>query len=195
MPRGRPRQFDGERALDAALLLFWRNGYEGTTIAALTAATGLNGPSLYAAFGNKESLFRKVLERYLQKPASYLPTALRQPTARQAAEALFRGAIDMVMNRRHPDGCLLVQGALASGPETKSIGRELSRRRAGAERAVRVRFEHAVHAGDVPVDVDPEKLARYIITIIWGMSVQATGGATRAQLEQIAEQAMRAWPQ
>src|SRR5207244_10784430 len=102
MPKGRPREFDTEKALDAALLLFWRHGYEGTSLAALTDAMGINTPSLYAAFGNKEELFRRALDRYLQKPASYLPTALQEPTARRAAEKLFRGAIAMVMNPRHP---------------------------------------------------------------------------------------------
>src|SRR5262245_12475250 len=96
----------------------------------------INVPSLYAAFGNKEMLFRKALERYLQRPASYLPNALRLPTARAATEQLFRGAIDMAMHRRNPDGCLLVQGALVSGPEAASVRRELGRRRAGAEAAV-----------------------------------------------------------
>lgn len=194
MPRGRPRQFDVEMAVEQALRLFWRHGYEGTSLSALTEATGVNVPSLYAAFGNKEALFRRALHSYLQKPASYLPRALSQPTARQAAEAMFRGAIDMVMNRRHPDGCLLVQGALASGPQSSSIRRELARRRAGAEAAVRRRMQLAVATGDLPAGVDPTTLARFLITVIWGMSVQASGGASRAQLEEIAHMAMQAWP-
>src|SRR5256885_9967527 len=103
MPKGRPREFDADKALDAALLLFWRHGYEGTSLAALTDAMGINVPSLYAAFGNKESLFRMVLDRYLKGPAFYLPKALKEPTARGVAEALLKGAIDMVMKPRHPD--------------------------------------------------------------------------------------------
>src|SRR5262245_9251254 len=194
MPKGRPREFDAEKALDVALLLFWRHGYEGTSLAALTDAMDINMPSLYAAFGNKQTLFRKALDRYLQRPASYLPKALKEPTARQAAQTLFRGAIGMVMNRRHPDGCLLVQGALASGPEDESIRAELSRRRAAAEAALRRRFQRAVAEKDLPAGVDPARLARYIITVIWGMSVQAAGGATRAQLKQVADQAMQSWP-
>ncbi|MHB1423264.1 MAG: TetR/AcrR family transcriptional regulator [Gemmataceae bacterium] len=194
MPKGRPRTFDTQKALDAALLLFWGRGYEGTSLAALTKAMRINGPSLYAAFGNKETLFKKALERYLQKPASYLPRALEEPTARRAAEQLFRGAIDMVMNRRHPDGCLLVQGALASGPAAASIRKELSLRRAAAEAAVRRRLERAVAEGDLPASVDAAPLARYLITVLWGMSVQAAGGATRAQLKEVAEMAMRCWP-
>ena len=195
MPPGRPRKFNVEKALDAALLLFWRHGYEGASLADLTKAMGINTPSLYAAFGNKETLFRKALDRYLQKPASYLPIALREPTARRAAEQLFKGAIDMAMNPRHPDGCLLVQGALATGPSADSVRQELSLKRAAAETAVRRRLEHAVDAGELPADVDAAVLARYLITVIWGLSVQAAGGATRTQLEEVAALAMHAWPQ
>lgn len=194
MPRGRPREFDIDKALDAALLLFWRQGYEGTSLAALTEAMRINVPSLYAAFGNKEALFKRVVDRYIQKPASYLPNALKETTARRAAERLLKGAIEMVMHPDHPDGCLLVHGALASGPEADSIRKELSLRRAGAESAVRRRLEQAIAEGDLARDTDAAKLARYLITIVWGMSVQAAGGATRAQLKEIAEQAMERWP-
>jgi AcrR family transcriptional regulator len=194
LPRGRPREFDPDKALDAALRLFWRRGYEGTSLSALTQAMGVNVPSLYAAFGNKESLFRKTLERYLQRPAAYLPNALRAPTARQATEQLFRGAIGMAMNRKNPDGCLLVQGALVSGPQAASVRRELSRCRAGAEAAVRRRFEQAVADGDLPAGTDPARLAKYIVTVIWGLSVQATGGASRQDLEAVAQQALQSWP-
>jgi AcrR family transcriptional regulator len=194
MPRGRPRKFDVEEALDAALLVFWRHGYEGASLAALTKAMGVNMPSLYAAFGNKELLFRKALERYLQRPASYLPKALEAPTARGAAEQLFRGAIDMAMNPRHPDGCLLVQGALTASPSAEPICKALSLTRAAAEAAVRRRFDAAISAGDLPAGVDAAILARYIITVIWGLSVQAAGGATRAQLDEVAAWAMRSWP-
>ena len=194
MGPGRPREFDTEKALDAALLLFWRHGYEGTSLAALTHAMKINVPSLYAAFGNKETLFRMALERYLQRPASYLPNALQEPTARGAAESLLNGAINMVMNPRHPDGCLLVQGALASGPDTEWVRKELSRHRAGAESAVMQRFRRAVKEGDLPANSDPGKLARYLTTIVWGLSVQAAGGYTRAQLKEVANLAIQAWP-
>lgn len=194
MTKGRPREFDAGRALDAALLLFWRRGYEGTSLSALSAAMGINMPSLYAAFGSKEALFRKALDLYLQKPASYLPNALHEPTARKAVEKLFRGAIDMVMHPQHPDGCLLVHGALAAGPDAEWVRRELSERRARAELVIRRRFEQAIKGGDLPRRVNAAKLARFVATVIWGMSVQAAGGATRAQLTEIAEQAMKAWP-
>lgn len=195
MPKGRPRQFDAQKALDTALLLFWRHGYEGTSMAALTEAMQINVPSLYAAFGNKESLFKKALDRYLQNPASYLPKALEQPTARRAVEKLFQGAINMVMNPRHPDGCLLVQGALASGPAAASIRRELSLHRKAAEAAVRRRFEHAIVEGDLPANANAAKLARYIFTVLWGLSVQAAGGTTRTQLKEVVQLALRCWPE
>lgn len=191
MPRGRPRSFDPEQALEAALLLFWRHGYEGTSLAMLSDAMGINMPSLYAAFGNKESLFRKALDRYLQRPASYLPNACREPTARKVVEKLFSGAIDMVMQPRHPDGCLLVQGALASGPIADPIRIELSRRRAMGEALIRQRFERAIEEGDLSGQIDPAQLARYVITVIWGMSVQASGGASRAELEEVASLTLR----
>lgn len=194
MPRGRPRQFDTEKALDAALLLFWQRGYEGTSLSALTKAMGINVPSLYAAFGNKEMLFKKALERYLQNPASYLPRALAEPTARRAVEKLFRGAIDMVMNPCHPDGCLLVQGALAAGPAAAVIRKELNRCRTAAEAAVRHRLERAIAEGELPANVNAAKLARYLITVLWGLSVQAAGGATRTQLRDVAKMALRCWP-
>jgi hypothetical protein len=124
-----------------------------------------------------------------------LPTALKEPTARGAVEKLFGGAINMVMNPRHPDGCLLVQGALASGPLAATVRKELSLRRAGAEAAVRRRLERAIAEGDLPATVDAAKLARYIVTVLWGMSVQAAGGATRAQLHEVAEFAMKSWPE
>jgi len=195
MPKGRPREFDADKALDAALLLFWRRGYEGTSLSALTDAMGINMPSLYAAFGNKEMLFKKALQRYLQGPAYYLPNALKESTARGAVEKLFAGAIKMVMHPRHPDGCLLVHGALASGPDADNARKELSRIRTAAESAVRHRFEHAITSGDLPASVDAAKLARYVITVVWGLSVQGAGGATRTQLKEVAELAMRSWPE
>jgi AcrR family transcriptional regulator len=195
MARGRPRQFDPDKALDAAMLLFWRHGYDGTSMSALTRAMGINTPSLYAAFGSKERLFRRALDRYVERPASYLPKALSAPTARETAEQLFAGAIHMVMQRRQPDGCLLVQGALTTAPVSGWARRELSRRRASAEALVRQRFERAMHEGDLRRGTDAAKLAKYIVTVLWGMSVQAAGGATREDLENVARMAMKSWPE
>lgn len=194
MPRGRPRTFDTEEALDSALRLFWRHGYEGTSISTLSSAMRINIPSLYAAFGNKEALFRKVVERYLQRHAIYIRHALAEPTARQAAEKLFKGAIDMVCEHGNPPGCLVVQGALVSDPMIDAIRLELAERRAQAESLIRGRFERALQEGDLPPGTDVAKLARFIITVNWGNAVQSASGACREQLEAVTDMAMRCWP-
>src|SRR6202162_5101287 len=107
---GRPRSFDLDEALDSALQVFWRKGYEGTSLSDLTKAVGVNRPSLYAAFGDKEALFRKVLDRYLKGPAAYTQEALREPTARAVVERLLLGAADLNTDRRNPGGCIIVHG-------------------------------------------------------------------------------------
>jgi AcrR family transcriptional regulator len=194
MPIGRPRAFDMDTALDRALQVFWRKGYEGTSLSDLTKAMGINRPSLYAAFGNKEALFRKALDRYVEGPAAYTRTALDEPTARAVVERLLRGVVGLLTNPRHPPGCLAVQGALACGDAADSIRRELISRRMAGEAALRQRFERAIADGDLPFDADPADLARYVVTITQGMAVQAAGGASREELRRVVEMALRAWP-
>jgi AcrR family transcriptional regulator len=195
VPRGRPREFDPDRALDRALEVFWRKGYEGASLPELTRAMGINRPSLYAAFGNKEALFRRVLDRYAAGPAAYAREALNEPTARGVAERLLHGAIDRLAEPHYPRGCLLVQGALACGEAAESVRRELAARRREAERALRRRFERASAEGDLPADADAADLACYVTTVLRGMAVQAAGGASRGELRRVAAMALRAWPE
>jgi AcrR family transcriptional regulator len=194
VPKGRPREFDAEKALDRALKVFWRKGYEGASLPDLTKAMGINRPSLYAAFGNKEALFRKVIDRYVEGPAAYVREAAAEPTARAVAERLLGGAVDLVTDPRNPRGCLMVQGALACGGAAESVRRELAARRAASEAAVRRRLERARADGDLPADSDPADLARYLMTVVRGMSVQAAGGASREELRRVAELALHVWP-
>lgn len=163
-------------------------------MAALAEAMGINMPSLYAAFGNKEALFTKVVDRYIQEPASYLVKALDAPTAREVAEQAFRGAIDMVFQPGNAEGCMLVRGAVAAGPAAESVRKQLAKRRAGAEAVVQQRFQRAIEEGDLPPTADASQLAGFLMTMIWGLSVQAAGGASREQLERVAEAALRCWP-
>jgi AcrR family transcriptional regulator len=193
MPRGRPREFDVDLALDRALHVFWRKGYEGTTLPELTRAMGINRPSLYAAFGSKEELFRKALDRYAEGPAGYVREALDAPTARAVAEQLLSGTIDLVTDQRNPPGCLLVQGGLACGDAAESVRRELVARRLAAEAAIRKRFARARSEGDLPADTQPADLARYVLAVMHGIAVQAAGGASRGELRRVADMALRSW--
>jgi AcrR family transcriptional regulator len=191
---GRPREFDIDLALDRALAVFWRKGYEGTTLADLTRALGINRPSLYAAFGSKEELFRKALDRYAEGPTAHVHAALEEPTARAVAERLLGRAIELVTDRRNPGGCLLVQGALACGEAAESVRKELVARRLAGEAAIGERLERALSEGDLPADSHPADLARYLTALLQGIAVQAAGGASRAELRRVAALALRAWP-
>jgi AcrR family transcriptional regulator len=194
MALGRPRAFDTDKALDRALKIFWKKGYEGTSLADLTAALRINRPSLYAAFGNKEALFRKALDRYVEGPGSYVREALEAPTSRVVVQRLLHGTIDLLTDPRNPRGCLMVQGALACGDAAGAVRQELASRRIAVQVALRRRFEQAKVEGDLAADVDPDVLARYVATIIQGMSVQAAGGASRDELRRIAELVLSVWP-
>ena len=191
---GRPRAFDVDQALDRALDVFWRKGYEGATLCDLTSAMGINPPSLYAAFGNKEGLFRKALDRYGEIRTCYWAEALEAPTARGVAEALLRGTAKFLTDPCHPKGCLAVQGALACGADADCIRKELETRRAGNQAQIRDRLKRAKKDGDLSADADPAALARYLATVIEGMAVQAASGASRKELERVAETALRAFP-
>jgi AcrR family transcriptional regulator len=191
---GRPRSFDLNRALDRALYVFWRNGYEGTSLSELTKAMGISRPSLYAAFGDKGALFRKVLERYRDGPAAYTQDALNEKTARAVIARLLRGAADLTTAPRNPGGCLTVQGALACGDAADSIRQELTAYRAAGEAAICRRLAHAKSNGDLPADTDPADLARYVATIIYGIAVQAAGGASRSRLRRVIEIALQTLP-
>ncbi|MFO0972915.1 MAG: helix-turn-helix domain-containing protein [Phycisphaerae bacterium] len=192
MRKGRPREFDLNLALDRALRLFWERGYEATSLSQLTRAMGISRPSLYAAFGNKKSLFFRALDRYTEHRAAYIHDALAQPSARQVFERLLLGAADALTSPDLPHGCLLIRGALTCTRADAAISRELRARRAAFATAIRRRFARA--RGDLPRAVRPEDLVAFVGAIISGMAVQAAGGASRAALRAVAVTASRAWP-
>ena len=194
MPSGRTRQFDADLALDRALEVFWARGYDGATLPELTRAMGINRPSLYAAFGNKEQLFRKALERYQTGPMSFLAEAMRGrppgPWSRQSSRASSR----MQRDRSKARGCLVVSGALACGEDAEAVRRELAQLRQAVVSALRERFERAAKDGDLPAGADCATLSRYIATVLNGLAVQSASGATEKELRLVSALAMKAWP-
>ncbi|MGW1591818.1 TetR/AcrR family transcriptional regulator [Streptomyces sp. NPDC002386] len=195
MAGGRPRAFDADQALDRAMEVFWRQGFEGTSISDLTNAMGINPPSLYATFGNKQELFRKVLDRYAEGPAHYIQEAFSQPTARTIVEQLLHGAADATTDPRYPSGCMTVQGGLACAPASQAAQEELAARRKAGEVALHHRLELAQSCGELPPGSDPAGLAAYFSTVYQGIAVQAAGGASRERLHEIVDLALQAWPQ
>jgi AcrR family transcriptional regulator len=193
-PLGRPRAFDADVALERAMHVFWAKGYEGAALSDLTRAMRINRPSLYAAFGNKEQLFRKVLDRYMNGPLAFFGKALGAAKARDVIEQIFLGAANMASDPRTPAGCLVVQGALACGDAAGSVRKEIAARRAAAKVALRRRLQRAKREGDLPPNADPAELSHYVMTVLHGMAVQGADGASPDQLRRVAQVALRAWP-
>jgi AcrR family transcriptional regulator len=193
-PVGRPRSFDEEQALDRAMDVFWRKGFEGASLNDLVAAMGMKPPSIYAAFGNKLALFEKVLERYQAEQAPCLRQSLEEPTALAAAETVLRQTARFLTRPNHPRGCLVTQTALACGDEAEPVHRLLIEVRGKMQESLCERFERAKVEGDLCAGADPDGLARFVVTLVQGMAVQAVGGASYEELLGVAAMALRAWP-
>jgi AcrR family transcriptional regulator len=192
MGMGRPREFDAETALDQAMEVFWRHGYEGATIAQLTEAMGINPPSLYACFGNKEGLLKAALDRYTKLRGVWMDEVVAAPTARDVAERMLMGIADKQTDPANPPGCLLVQGGIACGSGSENVPFELAARRAQNEDQLRDRFVRAKAEGDLKPSSDPAALARYVSAVSVGMGVMASSGADREALRQVANVAVQA---
>ncbi|WP_026405211.1 TetR/AcrR family transcriptional regulator [Actinomadura rifamycini] len=195
--RGRPRGFDRDEALRRALALFWERGYEATSVSDLTAAMGIRPASLYAAFGDKKSLFKEVVDAYGRLPAgTYMAAALREePTARAAFARMLRdAAVHQSGTAAHPPGCLVITAATNVTAEDEEIAGFLRGMRDANKVKFRDRLRAARDAGELPADADCDGLADYFAAVVQGMSQQARDGATEADLSRIADHAMNAWP-
>jgi AcrR family transcriptional regulator len=192
---GRPRGFHREAALEAAMRVFWQHGYEGASLTALTAAMGINRPSLYAAFGDKAALFREAVALYGAGPGRYVRRALGRPTARQVAETLLRGAVAAATGETTPGGCLWVQGALVAGAESSAIRHEMTTLRDGGTAQIEDRLERARRDGDLPPNADVSTLTLYLVSVMNGIAVQAAGGNSPTALNRVADLALAAWPE
>jgi AcrR family transcriptional regulator len=190
---GRPREFDIDKAVDTAVDLFWRNGYDKTSLEDLTGALKITPPSFYFAFGNKERLFKQALRRYMADEFERFERALRQPTSREVVASLFEGFAETFTNPAHP-GCFCVNSTApcAEGPDP--IRHALAQMRAEFSTRLRKRFREARASKELPTHANPEALARFVMVVGWGMAIAAQSGATLKDLRRTAAVALEAWP-
>jgi AcrR family transcriptional regulator len=187
---GRPRQFGVDEALEQALRVFWSKGFEGATLAELTDAMNISKASLYATFGTKDELFQKVVDRYTDGPASYGARALEEATARKVAQALLHGAATTTTQDDDPQGCLGVQGALVTGSGGTLARDVLVEWRRAAGGRLETRFRRALVEGDLPESTDPHELALFVMSVAYGIAVQAATGTSSEELHLVAERAL-----
>ena len=192
-PRGRPRSFDRERALERAMRLFWLQGYEATSVSDLTRAMGINPPSLYAAFGDKERLYLEAIGRYQRRRVESMARWFEEePTAQAAVRRLLTEAACEPARPGAPRGSMLVFSAMQYASE--ALQAKLAERRASMRALLKRRIDRGVRESELPRGTDSGSLTDFYSAVFQGMSIQAHGGATRKSLLAIAETAMRAWP-
>lgn len=193
MIMGRPRGFEIDDAIAKATDLFWRNGYEGTSLSDLTQTIGITPPSLYFAFGSKEALFRQVVDRYFAEQSKIVEAALRRSTPRAVAKHFLNGYADTLMAPDHAPGCLAMNSALprSSGDPVRAWLADL---REQTRRRFRDRFAEMLGGKGPPAGMNADSLARLLLTIAWGLAVEAQSGASRKDLRRTIALALPAWP-
>jgi AcrR family transcriptional regulator len=179
---GRPRSFDRDAALAVAVEQFWREGYEGTSIATLTSAMGVKPPSLYAAFGDKHHLFEEASAEYFRRTLAGLDQSMALPTAHQAVERMLDDTARVHTDAATPPGCLML-----TEPRLAGQREELHRR-------LLERLDRGVKDGDLPPGTRTAPLADFLVAVLRGMSGRARDGGTLEELRTIAQTAMAAFP-
>ena len=192
--RGRRREFDRSSALEKALILFWRHGYEGVSIADLTRAIGIAPPSLYAAFGDKAALYREVLALYSSWTEVSIKEFQREKPIRDLVDELLRKTADAATDPRFPAGCLVTTGLLHTAGEHRALAKRVADMRTARARAIADRLQKAINTGELPKTVDARSMADFVSAISQGIMLQARDGASRAELHAIVDTAMKALP-
>src|SRR6201998_2126365 len=188
---GRPIGFDKDAALEAAMLLFWERGYEGTSMADLTQAMGLNPSSIYAAFGDKHTLFQLVVKRYMELRAQYAVRALEEPTLERFIRALFENTVAFLTTPGHPPTCMTLAGAVGASLDATPPRDLMPAIRKQNQAALKERLLKARKSGELPKEINVEDYARYLSTIVAGLSIQAANGSTKTELNRTAQMALR----
>src|SRR5580704_17695417 len=188
---GRPIGFDKEAALEAAMLLFWERGFEGTSMADLTKAMGLNPASIYAAFGDKHALFQLAVKRNLDSRAQYAVRALEEPTLERVIRALFDNTVAFLTTPGHPPTCMTLAGAMGCSVDATPARDLMTEIRKQNEVAIRQRFLKARKDGELPKDINVDDFTRYLSSILAGLSIQAANGSTKSELKRTAQMALK----
>jgi AcrR family transcriptional regulator len=188
---GRPISFDKDAALEAAMLLFWERGYEGTSMANLTQAMGLNPSSIYAAFGDKHALFSLAVKRYMDSRAQYVTKALEEPTLGKVIRALFDNTVVFLTTPGHPPTCMTLTGAMGCSADAASARDLMTEIRKQNEVAMKERLLKARKSGELPKGINVDDYTRYLSSILAGLSIQAANGSTKAELKRTARMALR----
>jgi len=192
--RGRPRSFDRDVALRAAMKTFWKSGYEGASMAELTKAMGINSPSLYAAFGSKEGLFKEAVQLYLATEDCKGRAILDgEPTARAAIHAMLRNSVANLVRPGAPHGCLLILADSNAAPENSGVRQHLCQRRRDIQSGLEARLKRGIAEGDLPAGADVKAMAAFYMTVLQGLSLRARDNAARDALLQVVDSAMAAW--
>lgn len=193
-PRGRPRTFDREEALRRAMTLFWSQGFERTSVDDLAQAMGINKPSLYAAFGCKEQLFREAIACYERIEGGPVRSAMQEAaTAREAVDSMLRTNARAYASPGRPKGCMVVMSAFPDAPDKEEVREFLTGTRKAALDALIRRIERGKADGDVPPRASAAEMAAFYTTVLQGLSVQSRDGASREEMERIVDSAMAAW--
>lgn len=190
---GRPLSFDRDDVLAKAMLAFWQSGYETTSISDLAAAMGVNAPSLYAAFGNKQKLFLEAMRLYAGDHNALEQEMADAPTARDAVVGMLRRAALLYTGETTPPGCLLASAAATGSPDASEVREAVAAERRKVRDIIVRRIEVDIAKGLLPSDTRSTTLADLAVAVTQGMSVLARDGADRASLLAVAETTTVGW--